>query len=75
MRISAGSGFNIHVLTKATASANSFGPQSSLKFGKEIFVIIFNYYCLADVLVTTPNRLVHMLSLDPPGIVLDKLVF
>ncbi|XP_019850917.1 PREDICTED: probable ATP-dependent RNA helicase DDX52 isoform X2 [Amphimedon queenslandica] len=58
VRLSSGSGFSIHVLTKATASANSFGPQSSLKF---------------DILVTTPNRLVHMLSLDPPGIVLDNV--
>jgi ATP-dependent RNA helicase DDX52/ROK1 len=32
---------------------NSFGDKSSQKF---------------DILVTTPNRLIHLLSLDPPGI-------
>ena len=31
-------------------------------------------YSWPDILVTTPNRLVHMLSLDPPAITLDKLV-
>ena len=32
-RLSRGSGYRIHALTGATASANSFGPQSSLRFG------------------------------------------
>ena len=33
VRLSAGSGFKVHVLTKAKANANSFGPQSSQRFG------------------------------------------
>ena len=34
IRLSEGSGFRIHVLTKATASSNNFGPQSSQRFGQ-----------------------------------------
>jgi len=33
VRLSAGSGFKIHVLTKAKANANTFGLQSSQRFG------------------------------------------
>lgn len=58
VRLSAGSGFKVHVLTKAKASANSFGPQSSQRF---------------DILVTTPNRLVHMLAQQPPAIQLHNV--
>ena len=32
--LSAGSGFRVHVLTKAKASANTFGSQSSQRFGQ-----------------------------------------
>lgn len=35
VRLSAGSGFKVHVLTKAKATANSFGPQSSQRFGEQ----------------------------------------
>ena len=34
VRLSAGSGFKVHVLTKAKANANTFGSQSSQRFGK-----------------------------------------
>ena len=33
VRLSAGSGFKVHVLTKAKANANTFGAQSSQRFG------------------------------------------
>lgn len=33
VRLSQGRKFRIHVLTKATASSNSFGPQTSHRFG------------------------------------------
>ena len=33
LRLSAGSGLKVHVLTKAKANANTFGPQSSQNFG------------------------------------------
>lgn len=56
-RLAHGSGFRIHVLTKAKASANNFSAQSSQRF---------------DILVSTPNRLVHLLEQDPPGINLSK---
>ena len=41
-RMSASSGIRVHVLTKAKATANSFGPQSSQRFGnsKMFFSVI-----------------------------------
>ncbi|XP_058948166.2 probable ATP-dependent RNA helicase DDX52 [Pocillopora verrucosa] len=56
--LSNGRKFRIHLLTKAKASSNSFGSKSSQRF---------------DILVTTPNRLVHLLSQDPPGIELHNV--
>ncbi|XP_020627483.1 probable ATP-dependent RNA helicase DDX52 isoform X2 [Orbicella faveolata] len=56
--LSNGRMFRIHLLTKSKASSNSFGSKSSQKF---------------DILVTTPNRLVHLLSQDPPGIQLHNV--
>jgi ATP-dependent RNA helicase DDX52/ROK1 len=58
VRLSSGSGFKVHVLTKANASSNTFGPQSSMKF---------------DILVATPNRLIHMLQQQPPTISLSNV--
>ncbi len=34
VRLSAGSGFKVHVLTKAKANANTFGAQTSQRFGQ-----------------------------------------
>ncbi len=34
LRLGMGSGFKVHVLTKAKANANTFGSQSSQRFGK-----------------------------------------
>lgn len=56
--LSNGCMFRIHLLTKSKASSNSFGSKSSQRF---------------DILVTTPNRLVHLLSQDPPGIQLHNV--
>lgn len=50
----------IHVLTKSKASSNQFASSESTK-GK------------FDILVTTPNRLVHMLQQDPPAVNLSKV--
>ncbi|XP_028396880.1 probable ATP-dependent RNA helicase DDX52 [Dendronephthya gigantea] len=55
-RLSKGKALRIHILTKAKANANNFGPKSSKRF---------------DILVTTPNRLVHMLQQDPPAVNLE----
>ncbi|XP_065178789.1 probable ATP-dependent RNA helicase DDX52 [Sycon ciliatum] len=55
-RLCDGSGFRVHVLTKATSS--SFGASSSQRF---------------DILVSTPNRLVHLLEQDPSGIDLSAV--
>ena len=49
-RLSRGSGYRIHALTGATASANSFGPQSSLRFG-------MSYVCIYEV--TLSISIVH----------------
>ena len=40
VRLSTGSGFRIHVLTKANANANTFGTQSTQRFGKNCANII-----------------------------------
>jgi len=56
--LSYGRKFRIHLLTKAKASSNSFGSKSCHRF---------------DILVTTPNRLVHLLNQDPPGIELHSV--
>jgi len=58
LRMNVGIGFRIHVLTKAKASSQNFGPKSSKHF---------------DILIATPNRLVHMLNQDPPQIELNKV--
>ena len=57
-RMSTKSGLRVHVLTKAKATANNFGPQSSQRF---------------DILISTPNRLVHLLSCQPPAIDLHNV--
>jgi hypothetical protein len=46
-RLAQGRRLKIHCLTKATASSNSFGPNSSQRF---------------DVLIATPLRLVGMIK-------------
>lgn len=48
-KLARGMRLKAHCLTKATASSNSFGPQSSQKF---------------DILVATPMRLVGMIKSD-----------
>ncbi|XP_031560246.1 probable ATP-dependent RNA helicase DDX52 [Actinia tenebrosa] len=56
--LSKGCAFKIHILTKAKASSNNFGSKALKRF---------------DILVTTPNRLVHLLAQDPPGISLHSV--
>lgn len=56
--LSDGRKFRIHLLTKAMASSNSFGQNSSKRF---------------DILVTTPNRLVYMLKQGPSKIALHNV--
>lgn len=58
VRMNEGLGFRIHTLSKAKASSNNFGPNSSNKL---------------DILIATPNRLVHLLKQDPPGINLSNV--
>ncbi|XP_068701080.1 probable ATP-dependent RNA helicase DDX52 isoform X1 [Montipora foliosa] len=56
--LSYGRSFRIHLLTKAKASSNSFGSNSCQRF---------------DILVTTPNRLVHLLNQGPTKIELHNV--
>ena len=49
-RLSVGSGFKVHVLTKAKANANSFGPQSSRRFGELcVHFPVFKYSVLTHI--------------------------
>jgi len=57
-RMNVGIGLRIHVLTKSKASSNNFGAKSSKQF---------------DILIATPNRLVHMLNQENPLIELNKI--
>lgn len=57
-RMNVGIGLKIHVLTKSKASSSNFGPKSTMKF---------------DILISTPNRLVHMLNQENSQILLDKV--
>lgn len=57
-RMNVGIGLRIHVLTKSKATSNNFGPTSTKKF---------------DILISTPNRLVHMLNQENPCIELNKV--
>ncbi|XP_048338228.1 probable ATP-dependent RNA helicase DDX52, partial [Sphaerodactylus townsendi] len=56
--LSEGTGFRIRMIHRASDVAKKFGPQSSRKF---------------DILVTTPNRLIHLLKQDPPVIDLARV--
>jgi len=57
-RMNTGIGLRIHVLTKAKASSNNFMITSTKQF---------------DVLIATPNRLVHMLNQEGSVIELNKV--
>ena len=70
--MSARSGLRVHVLTKAKAAANNFGPQSSQRFGNCKVLLYNGNHVFVDILVSTPNRLVHLLSSQPPAIDLHK---
>ncbi|XP_055514194.1 probable ATP-dependent RNA helicase DDX52 isoform X1 [Leucoraja erinacea] len=58
VKLSEGIGFRIHMINKATEAAKKFGPKSSNKF---------------DILVTTPNRLIYLLKLEPPALDLSRV--
>ncbi|XP_014669170.1 PREDICTED: probable ATP-dependent RNA helicase DDX52 [Priapulus caudatus] len=52
-RLATGTGFHICMIGKSDVAKQKFGPKSPQKF---------------DILVTTPNRLIHLLQLTPPGV-------
>ncbi|KAI5696425.1 hypothetical protein M8J75_012890 [Diaphorina citri] len=53
VRLSEGLGLRAHVIGKIQQAAEKFGPRSAQKF---------------DVLITTPNKLVYLLQMDPPAL-------
>ncbi|XP_008470271.2 probable ATP-dependent RNA helicase DDX52, partial [Diaphorina citri] len=57
VRLSEGLGLRAHVIGKIQQAAEKFGPRSAQKF---------------DVLITTPNKLVYLLQMDPPALNLAK---
>jgi len=59
-RLNEGVNLRVHALTKAKASGGAFtgGASGSQRY---------------DVLISTPNRLVHMLSMEPPAVRLDRV--
>ncbi|XP_070699611.1 probable ATP-dependent RNA helicase DDX52 isoform X2 [Pempheris klunzingeri] len=58
LRLSEGVGFRVHIIDKASLAAKKYGPQSNKKY---------------DILVSTPNRLVYLLKLDPPALDLSSV--
>ncbi|CAB0035272.1 unnamed protein product [Trichogramma brassicae] len=57
IRLSEGRDFRIHIISKVNQAAEKYGPKSSQKF---------------DILITTPKRLVYLLSQEPPTIALNN---
>lgn len=57
-RLSEGLGLRTHIITKVTQAADKFGPKSSQKF---------------DILISTPNKLVYLLKMEPPVLNLSNV--
>lgn len=53
LRLSEGYDFRVHIISKINQALNKYGPKSSQKF---------------DILITTPKRLIYLLTQDPPAI-------
>lgn len=58
LRLSEGRGFRVHIISNANQAISKYGAKSSQKF---------------DILITTPNRLVYLLSQDPAAISLKNV--
>lgn len=58
LKLAAGRGFRIHILSKVKKALSQYGPKSNCKF---------------DILITTPNRLCFLLKQDPPAIQLSNV--
>jgi len=58
VKLSEGRGLRCHVIENTAKAIQKFGPKSSQRF---------------DILVTTPNRLVHLLEQEPAGISLKNV--
>ncbi|XP_003703115.1 DExD-box helicase 52 isoform X2 [Megachile rotundata] len=53
LRLSEGYDFRVHIISKINQALTAYGPKSSQKF---------------DILITTPRRIIFLLSQDPPAI-------
>ncbi|KAI4884287.1 hypothetical protein NFI96_019992 [Prochilodus magdalenae] len=58
LKLSEGVGFRVHMINKGVDAAKKYGPKSAKKF---------------DILVTTPNRLIYLLSQEPPAVDLSSV--
>lgn len=76
LKLTEGIGLRCHVLDNVGKAAQKFGPKSSQRFGTFVSFLLYNHYSqfflFLDILVTTPNRLVHLLEQEPPEISLQK---
>ncbi|KAL1454221.1 hypothetical protein WDU94_010497, partial [Cyamophila willieti] len=57
-RLTEGLGLRTHVINKVQQAVEKFGPKSSQKF---------------DILITTPNKLVYLLKMEPPALNLTNV--
>ncbi|XP_017348949.1 probable ATP-dependent RNA helicase DDX52 [Ictalurus punctatus] len=58
LKLSEGVGFRVRMINKGVDAAKKYGPKSAKKF---------------DILVTTPNRLIYLLSQEPPAVDLGSV--
>ncbi|XP_020707702.1 probable ATP-dependent RNA helicase DDX52 isoform X2 [Athalia rosae] len=58
LRLGEGRGFRVHIISNINQAMSKYGTKSSQQF---------------DILITTPNRLVHLLNQDPPAISLKNV--
>jgi ATP-dependent RNA helicase DDX52/ROK1 len=66
LKLGNGKKWKICLLTKKTATKYNFGGESSQKWGTEVKWVLLNLSFsrrfLADILVTSPLRLVHLIE-------------
>lgn len=77
LKLTEGIRLRCHMIDNVNNAAQKFGPNSAQKFGnisssyKRFNSNLMPHYNL-DILITTPNRLVFLLSQEPPSVSLKK---
>lgn len=87
LRLTDGVGFRVHIIDKASLAAKKYGPHSNKKYGREgenrecrigskktkyEYICVASYIFRADILISTPNRLIFLLKQDPPALDLSR---